>query len=527
MYRITTGDFIKEEYGSEKYLQNWPVLYILMNQKEVYIGQSNHALTRMKEHKGTSEKGVFHRVYFIYSQEFNQSVTLDYESRMIQLIAADGQFCVRNKNAGIADKAYFNREYYNKQFRVLWEKLRKMKLVKHTIDEIANTDFFKYSPYVELNDNQREIVDGICQEIKEKGDAPIAVYGMPGSGKTIVAVFLLKMLKDDEDFRNKKIGLVVPQTSLRETLKKLFRSIYGLAASDVIGPTEVTKSRYDILLVDEAHRLHQRKNIPYQRAFDDAAKRLGLPETCDELDWILHQCKCPVLFYDKNQVVGPSGISIELIDEKLKQGFMNRMTSYTLSTQMRVKGGVDYIGYVRKLLDGSLKAKKTFEDYEFTLIRRFELFHAMLYKREQEHGLCRMIAGYAWRWVSKADSSQSDIVIDGIEKKWNNRTQGWVHSETALDEVGCIHSIQGYDLNYAFVILGNDIGYDKVQQKVIIRPENYFDQNGKKTASYPELLTYIKNIYYVLMTRGIKGTYLYVCDPDLRDYVERYVDCLG
>lgn len=69
--------------------------------------------------------------------------------------------------------------------------------------------------------------------------------------------------------------------------------------------------------------------------------------------------------------------------------------------------------------------------------------------------------------------------------------------------------------------------YDQIQQKVIIRPENYFDQNGKKTASYPELLTYIKNIYYVLMTRGIKGTYLYVCDPDLRDYVERYVDCMG
>ena len=527
MYRITVGDFANETYGSEQYLQNWPVIYILLNENEVYIGQSNHVLTRMKEHKGTLEKGIFDRVYFIYSKEFNQSVTLDYEARMIQLIAADGQFCVRNKNAGIADKAYFNREYYNLQFRTLWEKLRKMKLVKHTMDEIANTDFFKYSPYVELNDNQREIVDGIHQEIKENGGSPIVVYGMPGSGKTIVAVFLLKMLKDDEAFREKKIALVVPQTSLRETLKNLFRSIYGLSASDVLGPTEVTKECYDILLVDEAHRLHQRKNIPYQRAFDDASERLGLPETCDELDWILHQCKCPILFFDKYQVVGPSGISMERINKKLKQGFMNGMVSYTLSTQMRVNGGVDYIGYVRTMLNGSLKAKKGFDNYEFKLVKSFELFHSLLYEKEQEHALCRMIAGYAWRWLSKTDASKTDISIDGIHKKWNNRTKGWVHSETALDEVGCIHSIQGYDLNYAFVIMGNDIGYDKKEQRIIIRPEHYFDQNGKKTATYPELLTYIRNIYYVLMTRGIKGTYLYICDPDLRDYLEAYIDCIG
>lgn len=93
-----------------------------------------------------------------------------------------------------------------------------------------------------------------------------------------------------------------------------------------------------------------------------------------------------------------------------------------------------------------------------------------------------------------------------------------------IDEVGCIHSIQGYDLNYAFVILGNDIGYDKTTGQIIIRSECYFDKNGKITASYEELKEYITNVYYVLMTRGIKGTYLYVCDDELREYFSKYIE---
>jgi len=107
---------------------------------------------------------------------------------------------------------------------------------------------------------------------------------------------------------------------------------------------------------------------------------------------------------------------------------------------------------------------------------------------------------------------------------WNHCTEGWVHTAEAIDEVGCIHSIQGYDLNYAFVILGKDIGYDKAAGKIIVRPECYFDKNGKRTANYEELLEYITNVYYVLMTRGIKGTYLYVCDDELREYLSQYME---
>ena len=144
----------------------------------------------------------------------------------------------------------------------------------------------------------------------------------------------------------------------------------------------------------------------------------------------------------------------------------------------------------------------------------FTKFNNLMYQKEKEVGLVRMAAGYAWDWLSKNDKTVYDIEIQEIKKQWNHCTEGWVHSENAIDEVGCIHSIQGYDLNYAFIILGDEIGYDPDEKNIIIRAENYFDQNGKKTAEYEELKEYIQHIYYVLMTRGIRGTYIaVVCTP--------------
>lgn len=134
---------------------------------------------------------------------------------------------------------------------------------------------------------------------------------------------------------------------MRKTLKGIFKSIYGLKASDVLSPSDVTKQYYDILLVDEAHRLHQYKNISYMGAFKASCKRIGLTTESDELDWILHQCKCPVLFYDEMQIVGPSGIDVKRFGSKMKIEQAKRMlTYYSLQTQMRVKGGNDYIAYV-------------------------------------------------------------------------------------------------------------------------------------------------------------------------------------
>ena len=117
MFKITEGDFKNQTYGDESYLSNWPMLYILENGKQAYIGESNHVKNRMSQHHSSVDKRIFDKVHFIYSSKFNQSVTFDYESKLIQYIVADELYEVRNKNAGMADKEYYGKKEYDEMFK--------------------------------------------------------------------------------------------------------------------------------------------------------------------------------------------------------------------------------------------------------------------------------------------------------------------------------------------------------------------------------------------------------------------------
>ena len=182
------------------------------------------------------------------------------------------------------------------------------------------------------------------------------------------------------------------------------------------------------------------------------------------------------------------------------------------------------INYVNDILHDIDVPKKTFAEYDFKIFSDFGRFNRELYVKENDMELCRMLAGYAWEWKTKNDKTAFDIEIEGIRKRWNHCLNNWINSDGAVDEVGCIHTSAGYDLNYAFVILGKDIKYDDVHHKIYVDRSRYYDKRGKQSATDEELDLYIRNIYYVLMTRGIMGTYLYVCDDKLRDHFMKYVE---
>jgi hypothetical protein len=110
-----------------------------------------------------------------------------------------------------------------------------------------------------------------------------------------------------------------------------------------------------------------------------------------------------------------------------------------------------------------------------------------------------------------------------VKLRWNRTARDWINSPTSRLEVGSIHTIQGYDLNYAGAIIGNDLGYHLIQKKLVVRRDQYFDVKGKQNndrlgIKYTDenLLGLVSNIYRVLITRGIRGTFVYVCDPSLR-----------
>ena len=167
-------------------------------------------------------------------------------------------------------------------------------------------------------------------------------------------------------------------------------------------------------------------------------------------------------------------------------------------------------------------------DYEVHLCNSMEDMVAWVQAKDAECGLSRMIAGYSWKWSSKSEPTAYDIEIDNVSLRWNNTATAWIHSPGAVSEVGCIHTTQGYDLNNAAVIVGNEIGYDKKKGEIIINEDQYFDKNGKhSTANREELKSYILNIYKTILLRGIRGTCLYVCNEDLRELFSKSLPVLG
>ena len=520
----------------------WPMVYILRNDAEAYIGQTTSVIRRMGQHAVNPEKSAFNRADVIYNSEFNASAITSYESRLIQLMDADGVFRITNKIEGMENLDYFSREEYDEMFNELWEELRRHDLVRGTIGDIEETELFKYSPYKALTDDQHvalEKILGIIENDHNQGKPePLVVRGMPGTGKTVLAIYLLKMLKDDDKYKDLKVKLVISPTALRSSIQDVFSRVSNLDRNDVIGPADLAKEKYgyvpgkksfDILLVDEAHRLHQRKNIVNYKTMDDVNRKLGLPEGSSELDWILDQAKLPIFFYDEMQVIGPSGTGRELMDSLLGRAMEHPIE---LDSQMRVKAGKRYLTYVADILANRSPSRQSFgDDYPFALYENFGDFNDKFEEVWSRHSLSRMVAGFAWPWITKNGKPGYDIEIDGVAKRWNASQVNWVgrgmgESDKALGfahEIGCIHSIQGYDLSYVFVILGNDITFDTESGRIEVDPASYFDRNGKNSATPEELLGYIRNIYYVLLTRGVMGTYVYVCDKALREHLKRYI----
>jgi uncharacterized protein len=111
-----------------------------------------------------------------------------------------------------------------------------------------------------------------------------------------------------------------------------------------------------------------------------------------------------------------------------------------------------------------------------------------------------------------------------MQLRWNRTNKDWINSETSPNEVGCIHTTQGYDLNYSGIIFGEEICFDEATNQIVINKDKYFDKNGKQSINDPqELKQYILNIYQTIMLRGIKGTYVYACDPGLRKYFSKHI----
>ncbi|MBC6992934.1 DUF2075 domain-containing protein [Neolewinella lacunae] len=537
---------------------NWPIVYILSDgtKKVAYVGETIDTISRMKMHFSHELKQKLTAIHLISSDQFNKSVTLDIESNLIKYMAADKQFTLLNGNLGIANHNYYQKNKYWDLFVELWNKLQKKGLAERSLSFIENLNLFKYSPYKSLSAEQNEGLLNILKSLAEDTHKNTLVEGGAGTGKSILAIFLFKLLTtstEDLNFQefgeneveiislvekikkekpNFKMALVIPMSSFRKTLQNVFSQINGLSPQMVVGPSEIASQRYDLVVVDEAHRLRQRVNLgAYFGSFDQASKKLGLDsKKNNELDWILQQADRTVFFYDANQSIKPSDVPKESFDRLIASPATRKQK---LHSQFRVRGGNDYVEYIDRLLNGRLVPganKFKHPNYDLKLFYSLEQMVEKIKQKNKGEGLSRLIAGFSWPWVSnpkkrkKPEWEPYDIIEDGVYLRWNTTDKDWINTPGSEDEVGCIHTTQGYDLNYAGIIFGNEISYNPDNNEIIVHKEKYHDKNGKNTINDPQrLVDYVINIYKTMMLRGIKGTYIYVCDKDLRNYFSQFI----
>lgn len=548
---------------------NWPVVYQINNRNEIYIGETTNLKKRMRQHLDNDEKSSLRNGVFnvVFDKTFNKSVALDLESYLIQYFSGDGKYKVLNRNDGMCDRDYFERSKYRDTFEKIWNRLRELHIADKTINEINNSELFKFSPYKNLNFEQLDVVTEIVQNIDEavSGDRKSLsiIDGDAGTGKTIVIMYLAKLLADlqnfdnlnddiddesnfstffelesiNRSFKDKKIALVIPQPSLCGRIRKIFKKIdLGEADIQIFSPVQFGKSDddFDITLVDEAHLLKIGVTGTLGKTVHDIDMKLfGNIDIHTELDWIMKKSNNVVLVYSSQQRI--RHVNIEPSDINKYSGEYD-IRGYYLKTQMRSRGGKKYIDYIRDVMSNDAQpfSKETFEGFEAKLFTDINDFSNAMHRREIEYGLARIVAGYAWKWNSKEDKNEYDIYIDGMKFRWNSTQNNWIGSKNAPNEVGSIYTVQGDDLNYVGIIVGRDLIFRN--GKFVFNREACADSGAMKrsqrqvaqkiTISEQDMLEQVLRTYRILMNRAAKGVYLYVCDDELRKYLSRYFDVI-
>ena len=350
----------------------------------------------------------------------------------------------------------------------------------------------------------------------------VIVRGGPGTGKSVVAVNLLARLTGRGLVSKYVSKNAAPRavyaaklvgSERRSVVSNLFVGSGGFIHADADG--------FDALIVDEAHRLNEKSGL-YGNLGENQVKE------------IIHSAKCAIFFVDDDQIVTLSDIGHAGEIEKWAKRFNAEVTQLELASQFRCNGSDGYLAWLDNTLGIRETANEDFDPgaFDFRVVDSPVELHSLIAERNANNK-ARVVAGYCWDWTSKRDPRAYDISFPefGYARRWNLDRDGslWIMAPDSIDEVGCIHTCQGLELDYVGVIIGPDlIARDG---GLVTRPaaRSRMDRSirgwkalAKRDPGSIELRVdrIIRNTYRTLMTRGMKGCYVYCTDDAMRDHLK-------
>lgn len=345
------------------------------------------------------------------------------------------------------------------------------------------------------------------------------VKGGPGTGKSVIALNLMGELAKQSYNAHHATGSKAFTENVRRIVGsrasaqfKYFNS-YGPAASNDI----------DVLILDEAHRLRETSDSRYT----PKAKRSDLAQ----VDELIRAAKVSVFFIDDLQGVRPNEVGTsDLIAEAALRNNAE-IDVFELEAQFRCAGSDAFVSWVDNTLGLAETANPVWEGtegFDFRIVDSVEQLDALIRSKADEGFSARLTAGFCWRWSDPEPDGTlvNDVKIGTWEMPWNARPDAgrlaanvppsnfWASNPNGINQIGCIYTAQGFEFDYVGVIVGRDLRWDAASSDWIGDPSESQDSIVKRSGKqFTEL---VKRTYRVLLTRGMKGCYVYFEDGTTR-----------
>lgn len=385
------------------------------------------------------------------------------------------------------------------------------------------------NPEFNLIDDQKVVFERIMElsrKCENDGKKRVLIArGGPGTGKTVIAINLLARLTQEGVFaqycsKNSAPRLVYSKKLKGHRTKSSIDNMFKGSGSYVDAP----KDAVGAILADEAHRLNEKSGLYGNQGVN-------------QIHEIIHAARLSVFFIDESQRVTVKDIGS--VDEIKHWATFNNAEVFEdeLSSQFRCNGSDGYLAWLDDVLEIRETANYNLEapNYEFMVFDSPEEMRNRVVERNQSSNKARILAGYCWNWpkAGRSDTNTHEIKIGDFEISWNlDGGESFAISPTSINEAGCIHTTQGLEFEYVGVIIGDDLRYEDGALVTDFKKRAKTDQSikglKKMEGDDPERAhrladQIIKNTYRTLMTRGMKGCYVYATDKGLRDYLKNRV----
>ena len=547
-----TINYVEKKTGLEKTLTKY----------DVYVGESIDLLGRTNQHyesgkKAGSEEDAWQyslvnfkdnneipHIIVIGQEHFNKSFTLDVENRLIEYVASMQDTVRRSHNGrGNPQGDYYPSKEFDEVFSKIWSGLRRINrnlFVPET--RIKDSAIFKASPLKKLKPEQIEAKELIISKVLDaygsgKDGQLIFVQGEAGTGKTVLTTSTFyELIKRGEespsDFPKMRCHLMVNHDEQAHVYEQMAKRL-NLGEENVSRPTKFINkysndNKVDVAFIDEGHLLWTQKNQAYNS------------ESANQLKDIIDRARVTVIMFDEYQVLTTQEYWEPEILEGFKQLSKSQDNFIQLSNQLRMDCSQSTMDWIYDfVLNRTVGQFIPDSKYDVRSFDSPEALHNAIRKlaSKEDTKLTRLVATYDWEYSNKAipaDREFWDVRIGGWSMPWNYererkmtlkqkrtiRSLAWAEQSQTIDEVGSTFTIQGFDLSYVGVILGPSVQYRDGQ--IVFCPEN--SKNDKATqnrtlsdgtkSKFGETL--LRNEVKVLLTRGVKGLYIYACDPALR-----------